>query len=163
MLKSKEIHPTPDSCQEELGEARFITAGCTDLVPGSAVKYCAIWHISPSSQMDLFQIEAPAASSWWTEGDGSKAHISAWELSAMPKKRATKARMTHWTDDRNLSVGQQRDGWSHTGKGGRIVLAWPSGNLQQQNRMRHKLVWISERRKVQDQHSKKKGGQGVGW
>lgn len=109
----------------ELGDARFITAGHTGLVPDSAVKYCAVWHISPPSQMGLFQIEAPAASSWWMEGDGSKAHVSAWELSAVPGKRATEARRTHWTDDRNLSVGQQRDGWSHTGREGRIELPWP--------------------------------------
>lgn len=53
----------------ELEQAGFITAGHMDLVPGSVAKYCAIWHISPPSQMGRFQIEAPAASSWWTEGE----------------------------------------------------------------------------------------------
>lgn len=53
----------------ELEQAGFITAGHMDLVPGSVAKYCAIWHISPPSQMGRFQIEAPAASSCWTEGE----------------------------------------------------------------------------------------------
>lgn len=53
----------------ELERAGFIAAGRTDPVPGSVVKHCAIWHIPPRSQMGRFQIEAPAASSWWTEGE----------------------------------------------------------------------------------------------
>lgn len=50
--------------------AGFITAGHTELLPDSVEKHCAIWHISPPSQMGRVQIEAPAASSRWTEGEG---------------------------------------------------------------------------------------------
>lgn len=53
----------------ELEQAGFITTGHMDPVPGSVAKHCAFWHISRQSQMERFQAEAPAESSWWTEGE----------------------------------------------------------------------------------------------
>lgn len=53
----------------ELEQAGFITTGHTDPVPGSVAKHCAFWHISRQSQMERVQAEAPAESSWWTEGE----------------------------------------------------------------------------------------------
>lgn len=81
----------------ELERAGFIPAGHVNLVPGSIAKHCTLWHISPPSLMDQLQSETPAENSWWTEGEReSGAHITAWEYSALPRKSATKARMTHF-------------------------------------------------------------------
>ena len=55
----------PGQIPGELERAGFITAGHMRPVPGSIAKHCAFWQISPPSQMDRFQMETPAESSWW--------------------------------------------------------------------------------------------------
>lgn len=76
-------------------------------------------------------------------------HLSVRTVRPAKRRGASEARMAHWTDDRNLSVGQRRDGWAHTGKRGGTGLCWP-GLLAICNRNRTgwdtSIVWISERR-----------------